>query len=278
MKILNIFLITISILLILGGITVIIYSFHFFNLCEIGKINSDHNQVSIYGYYGSFISGIVGTFWYLVGVIVYFIALNNQQKQLSEQFKEIQYSRIENNYFQLLKVHNEILNLIEENFEEIHLKNVKGKKFFEELATQIFLSYKRKNDNMTESFIDENTSKNNILEIYNIYFKKYKGSLAHYFRNLFHIIKYIDSNTYLKEYNINIKETKKYSYIRILRSILSTDELVILAYNSITNEGNEFIKYCNRYFLLKNLDDDSDFIEKSYLKTVFPDLGSWKNK
>ena len=67
------------------------------------------------GMVGDFVGGIVGTLWSLTGVILFFLALRLQSKELSLQIKEMRETRnvfhiqqFESTFFNLIKTHNEI--------------------------------------------------------------------------------------------------------------------------------------------------------------------------
>ncbi|WP_206669895.1 putative phage abortive infection protein [Paenibacillus luteus] len=89
--------------------------------------------------------------------------------------------------------------------------------------------------------------------------------MAHYFRNLYHIVKIVDESE-------EIDEGDKYSYIQILRAQLSSYEIVLLAYNGLTEKGEKFKYYINTYFLLHNMDSADEVVEPNILKEQYPHL------
>lgn len=104
------------------------------------------------GVVGDFVGGVVGTIWSFAGVILFFLALRLQSKELSLQLEELKSTRgvfktqqFENTFFNLLKNHNEIrlgTELIEENYSliqgENQIKYVKGNSAFEKIKTHLF--------------------------------------------------------------------------------------------------------------------------------------------
>ena len=62
-------------------------------------------------------------------------------------------------------------------------------------------------------------------QIYSEFYNKFNSDLGHYFRNLYHIFKFIK----------NSEEKDKNGYASILRSQLSNDELLLLFYNGISD-------------------------------------------
>jgi hypothetical protein len=76
------------------------------------------------------------------------------------------------------------------------------------------------------------------------YYELHQSDLGHYFRNLYHIVKFI------KNTDIENKNT----YIGLVRAQLSNDELVMLFYNCISDYGSEkFLPMAVEFRLFKNL-------------------------
>lgn len=76
----------------------------------------------------------------------------------------------------------------------------------------------------------------------------YKNDLNHYFRFLYHIIKYVDQND----------SVDKYFYVRLVRATLSEAELVLLFANCAVGEGKDKFKpLVEKYALLNNVSEHS---------------------
>ncbi len=79
-------------------------------------------------------------------------------------------------------------------------------------------------------------------------YEKYNNDLAHYFRFLYHLVKFVDDQ----------EIEGKYFYIQILRATLSESELILLAANCAYGEGREkFKSLIEAYSLLHNMSVDS---------------------
>lgn len=79
-------------------------------------------------------------------------------------------------------------------------------------------------------------------------YDKYKNDLGHYFRFLYHIVKFVD----------NSSVENKYFYIQILRATLSESELVLIGANCCYGEGvDKFKELVERYALLHNLSEEA---------------------
>lgn len=74
----------------------------------------------------------------------------------------------------------------------------------------------------------------------------YKNDLNHYFRLLYHIIKYVDQQ----------QSIDRYFYIRLVRATLSESEIILLFANCAVGEGREKFKpLVETYALLHNVSD-----------------------
>ncbi len=261
-------LVGIAISFALFGLLIFISTIFLFNHGEAysssNKINSDK-----FGDFGSFISGAVGALWTLVSVILFYITLRLQRKELALQREELELTRNElrgqknelekanvfsaiqqfdNKFFQLIGLQNEIRNGIyidKTSNSFFNMENESGIQFFQTLSLLMSNLFYRthKGDNVFGK--DPNEEK--LIRIYKKAYHQYKAILGHYFRNLFHIVRIVDENQLLDE-------NQKKDYLKILRAQLSQYELVLLAYNALTNYGEKFYPLINKYELLKNID------------------------
>jgi hypothetical protein len=80
-----------------------------------------------------------------------------------------------------------------------------------------------------ENYLDDNVTmhEKKIVDAYIRSASKYIDSFSHYFRNLYHLLKFIDESPL-------VSEIEKIRYSRFVRAQLSQVELVTLFYNSIT--------------------------------------------
>jgi len=216
-----------------------------------------------WGTFGDFFGGVLGSFWALCGVGLFYVALKEQradfktnQKALiaqvealnlqtkefeaqrdelqltreifNEQAKTLKQQRLESTYFSLLNLYNKMKADLNAGSEEPgYFKGLKNELFAAEVINKLPLE-------------NHNRSK----EIYLNIFYKYKDELAQYFRLVYRIIKFIDDST--------ISDSEKFRYIKILRSQLSEPEMVALNYNSLTDYGKNSYQLILRYNLLKH--------------------------
>jgi hypothetical protein len=75
---------------------------------------------------------------------------------------------------------------------------------------------------------------------------KYRNDLNHYFRFMYHLVKYVDSSDV----------SEKYFYVRLLRSMLSESEIILLGLNCEYGEGSEkFRPLVEKYSMLHNISE-----------------------
>lgn len=86
----------------------------------------------------------------------------------------------------------------------------------------------------------------------------YRNDLGHYFRFLYHVVRFVDRAAGIE----------KYFYARLVRALLSESELTLVALNCAYGEGEEKFKpLIERYALLHNLSDEAR--QKWQLDTSF---------
>lgn len=97
--------------------------------------------------------------------------------------------------------------------------------------------------------------------------KEYGSELHHYFRNMYYVVDYIDKAS-------GISDTEKRFYASLFRAQLSSYEIVLLFYNGITAIGEEkFKRLIERYSLLRNL--DLDLLLSVEHRSFYADAAYW---
>ena len=240
--------------------------------------------------FGTFVSGYIGTFFLLISIVILILSLSSQKKSTQLQQFETKFldllklhrenvselklnNKEQRNVFVILRNEfQDLFEIVKEIYNEEDEKNATKANityiilFFGlgETSTPMVKSLlSNYNSQLIDKIIkkvDSYWEKNGYKELK--YLKKFRldnyypfnghqSRLAHYFRHLFQIIKYIDNQDFLT------KNEKKY-YAKTLRAQLSNHELAIFFYNSISILGNEWSKnektdFIKTYELLKNL-------------------------
>lgn len=178
--------------------------------------------------------------------------LNIQRDELQKQTLSIHVQNFENTFFQMLNIFHGVVDNLEivEDDEAIKGRRVFGvlnKKIKHELF-EITLTdeYQERSpfvieDNFRYVFME----KNDVIKAYDKVYNEYGDVLGHYFRTLYHIVKFTDK----------YEAIDKQKYLSIARSHLSNSEQVLLYYNCLHENGVlKFMPLVKRYALLKNID------------------------
>jgi hypothetical protein len=143
----------------------------------------------------------------------------------------------ENTFFELLKIHNDITNgidLIGDNN-----RTTQGRDCF-----KVFYGrFKKLWGRNVENFKGE-CELDRINNTYLSFYEGHQAEFGHYFRSLYNIIKLVDNST--------VEEKRLYT--NLVRAQLSSFELALLFYNSLSDMGSEKFKpFIEEYSLLKTV-------------------------
>jgi hypothetical protein len=165
------------------------------------------------------------------------VELRGQKEEMKLQNKTFAMQRFENTFFELLRVHGQIVEAID--LQSTSRPTTKGRDCF-----KVFFS--RFSDQFDRKLLTDQSELT--LEIcrstYATFYQKYQHEIGHYFRHLYHIIKFV------KESEI----VEKRQYTNFVRAQLSSYELAMLFYNGVSILGAEKFKpLIEEFALLKNL-------------------------
>jgi hypothetical protein len=187
-----------------------------------------------WGNYGSFLQGTTATLWSLAGLLIIFVAFLAQKQQLTLQQRQFEQQSFENHFFQLLSLHNSIVEDIREKDDERQ-----GRVIFSVLHRKVTTTYQGRADGPIENDTEELA-----VGCYETVFDEQPEVLGHYFRNLYHIIKFVDES--------RVPDKKRYT--SIVRAQLSSYEHIMLHYNGISTYGEaKFKRLIEEYALLENM-------------------------
>ncbi|UWQ95686.1 putative phage abortive infection protein [Rhodobacteraceae bacterium M385] len=212
-----------------------------------------YNQAEAYvrfGPWGDFVAGVLNpilTFFTFIGVL-YTISLqatelglsrqelSRSAEALEKQSDGLDAQRFDAAFFGLVSTYENILSSID-------LRNTSsgfvtsGRDCFNTFYTKLSRTYK-KHQAKNSSWSDEYT-----LEFsYKSFWRDQQLELGHYFRFLFNFMRFVDESPHCQSH-----------HRKILRSLLSNQELLIIFYNCISDEGRNFTIYAKRFELFDNL-------------------------
>jgi len=246
---------------------------------------------------GDYMAGTVASIWSLAGLFFIYVAFLGQKQQLQHQRIEIKYSQIdvkytrlelkgqkeematqnstlrqqrfENTLFQMISIHHELVDKM--SFGGSTNKTEK-RAFLSAARTNLgnsvlpLITVLREDSKMVQTYNphNEDEGKQQMQAGYKIFYKEIFGNaLSHYFRNLYHIFKFIYRS------NLIPNESKQF-YASLVRAQLSPDELYLILYNSMVDGlGNpNFLFLIREFDLMQNFDfsplDDCPFHKEAF--------------
>jgi len=197
-----------------------------FHLHPLSSLSTD------WGTFGDYVGGIVGTLFNILGVALIFLTFKRQ-----EDYSHIE--RFETTFFNLLENQREIVKSLSGSIEESTAKV--GYDYISTFSSHIHryvdkVSIESDNEAFSQKILNDAYKK--------VYQGRTAANLGHYFRHLYHIIKYIDESS--------ISDKKK--YVDIVQSQMSDDELYCNFYNSISDLGiKRFLPLLRKYDFFENI-------------------------
>lgn len=170
-----------------------------------------------------------------------------------KKFNNLQ--NFESKFFQLLSLHHTIVSQANDNVIEL----------CEHIGKQIRKRYEE------EAKAKPSFGMNDLVALYERNYAVHRATLGHYFRHLYHIVRFVDETE-------EIDDDRKYGYVQILRAQLSAYEIVLLAYNGLTERGAKFKPFIEAYRLLDNLDFDGSVAAEELLVRAYPHLEQARSK
>lgn len=175
--------------------------------------------------------------------------LRGQKEQLALQNQAMKKQNFENTFFQMLRLHNEIINSIDVT---------------ERRSPSVTINHSGRD---CFACFHEELKKLDTSE-HEAYFESKLSELGHYYRNLYHIIKFV--------HNSDVEDKKFYT--NLVRAQLSTYELLLLFHNCLGKYGYEKFKpLVEEYALLKNISDNQELDphkRNKYDRTAFGEIKS----
>lgn len=202
------------------------------------------------GVFGDFIGGTLNpilSFLAFSGVLVTIVL---QRKELSHsraelkrsadaleaQIKSSEQQKFENSFFNMLAALDRIVSGIDLYNKKLQSTQT-GKDCFSTFYTRLTKIYRRNQAEYPKGLEDEK-----VINAFQKFWRDHQLELATYFRFLYNTIRYIDES-----------ENSQPHHIRLLRSQLSDQELLLIFYNCLTPSGSKMKPYVEKYALFDNL-------------------------
>ncbi len=165
--------------------------------------------------------------------------LEGQKEQMAAQVKTLKQQVFDNTFFQLLRLHNDIVNAIDLVGDSTRI--TKGRDCFAVFYKRLRKQYENVcNDEKNKHLSD----RVRVQEAYQAFYEENQAEIGHYFRSLYNIIKLVK--------NSDLEDRRLYT--NLVRAQLSSYELLLLFYNCLSELGREKLTPLSKEFdLFKHL-------------------------
>lgn len=204
--------------------------------------NTISNDPEKWGVFGDYLSGTLGTVSAIIGLYYIYLSYRESLRKREEEKEEIKISSFENKFFKLLEFYNQLVNDI---IYDQHDSDYHGKKAIACYRTDVVSYLKRLLDSIEWRNPDKTKIQTEINDLYRRIYNGEVSSIGHYFRFVYHIFKYIDES--------NLLESQKLFYAKLFRSQFTADEMILLGINCLTEYGERFNLYIEKYSVLHRL-------------------------
>lgn len=179
--------------------------------------------------------------------------LEGQKLQLLEQTKTFALQRFEDSLFALFRMHGEIVGAMDLVSEKG--RTTRSRDCFAVWYRRLQTLLLRSTANLEEPALQD------IQESYRTFYKEHQAELGHYFRHLYHIVKFIKTAPI---------ENKRH-YTALLRAQLSGYEHLMLFYNGLSEYGfQKFKPLIEEFALLENMPQEHLVARHLHIKLYEP--------
>lgn len=195
----------------------------------------------IFGHYGDFVGGVIGT---TLSVVLLYYTFKSQIKEFSSNAKVFEWQELNTTFFHLLDQYSAIINSLKVTEETDNYLTYKGK-------TALHYIYEQ----MRYSFIKgkANCSRKIAVGYYVSVYAEYRDSLPTYYRTIYRMLDVLD-NAFTKLPNSKDNSNSiPLKYIKILRAQFTDSELLMIYYNANTQQGKNMREFIVKYNILKHM-------------------------
>ena len=205
----------------------------------------------LFGAYGDFVGGVLGSIFTLVSILLVIKTFKEQQKVSSQNEEELKVQRFNDLFFELLRLYqSEVSELCgQKKYSEYSTRRTEDEDFMQQEIKyndkdffDIERKYIQKKYRNRKSY---EKNRKDAVSYYMLFYIENSTKIGAYFRTLYRIYDLID--------NSDLQEASKKNYLKIMRAQLTDSELFFIRYNAMTYYGNNFIRYINKYHILKHL-------------------------
>lgn len=197
-------------------------------------------EASDWSNFGQYIGGIFSVFAF--GALIWSII--DQQITHNNSEKEKRRNSVEDRIIKKIEFHHKCADKVQVVLSSTKNISISGVHAFHDLNRRLdsyYLNNKRTHQNIGEKEL--------IGFSFTMLYRDHGAFFGFYFRNLFYLIKYIETSCdQNKDIDVNY-------YIKLVRAQLSTPEIRLLMYNCLFEKGKPFKELVEKYGLLNGIDD-----------------------
>ncbi|MFY0253676.1 putative phage abortive infection protein [Chitinophaga sp. 30R24] len=241
------------------GLIAIFFPFNLLNGISLGRFTL---KIDEYDKLGAFIAGLTAPFLSISAFILLYLTYKSQKEELADskiilksQSETLEKQQFETTFFNLLNLHHSIVNSTDVKVPVSGLQSVVARNKGQSVSPDVrngrdcftyfyerFANYyhAEKNSRDTSTIGSELSI---IQESYDKFYSQFQFDLGHYFRNLYHVVKFVNRSSI----------SNKQEYISLIRAQLSSHEILVLFYNGLSYNGTKFKPLIEKYHLLKNM-------------------------
>jgi len=240
---------------IIGGIILIISIVSLY--IYFSQFHDGYADQMIFGSFGDYIGGVLGTMLSLISVVFIFLTYRKQIEFSEKQEKMTLTQQFESSFFNLLQNQRSILM-------SLRINNTIDYAYMRKVTKDLKKRLSDREYGLDEINIDNKVQElEKINDAYNEIYNMYGSDLGHYFRSLYNIFKYIENSA------INTKS----NYYCLVQAQMSNDELYLLFYNSISTYGkNKMYPLVEDNSILENLRYSGFLYFKKHQDIFYPKI------
>ena len=254
--------------LILAGAVVLAWGTLKFNLLHELYSDPAERKGGVFGEYGEFIGGIVGSLWALAGVFLFFATLTYQKREFELQRFELhktqkifQQQNFSTLYISFVNKHNDIINSL--TAYDINQSPHTGSSFFVFFQEKVLSSFYQKVRSLPPDQKTEQQLHGLFEDYFTYHFTFYKSSLDPYLKNLSVLFKLI------QRYRSETQDEGEY-YSFITKASFTQSELFLIYHVASYSLLKEFTTLDDTFNVFENLVQEYrvSFLVQEELKTV----------
>lgn len=237
--------------LIGAGAIVLIWGTIKFNLLHELYLDSSERKGDVFGEFGEFIGGIVGSLWALAGVFLFFATLTYQKREFELQRFELhksqkifQQQNFSTLFISFINKHNDIIDHLEAH--DINNSVWTGTNFFVFFQEKVMSSFIQKVRSLEPQQKADAQLQKLFKEYFTYHFSFYQNSLDPYLKNLSVLFKLI------QRYRADTQDQGEY-YSFITKASFTQSELFLIYHVSLFNLLKEFSSISNAFEMFEDI-------------------------